>query len=491
MTLLYLVCLQGLYGAGGAGSVVFKPTSDLSSCPEGTAAPQDATALILLADSNSGPAVLQRSLDGLMLLYSQASADIRAAFHLYIGLDGEDAEMEQLAHQYAVDSLGTVKLVHHKPGSTVDRTNSNTSSGTSSGTDTASSSGSDTASSSQQEKAHGDRPAAGSAPSSTARADHVRLMLHVFLQCFQYPSVLLLEDDWKLLPDFFEYFDATQWLLVSTSGSFWPHVRLAGTSALLAHPCMSFKAGLHTNFLRHSLGSADAALEGLYAALATSAMQGSDTSVYCISAWNSLGQQQHLQLHSSRMTRVHRVDTNPGRGWLLGKATGLQLLKTWPQEQTMDWQQHIHSMGLQYGQQCVVPDVSRMVPAAVHDTADAAHIVGAGPAAADAAGTAAEGEALLPAHEIFDSRRSSSSSSSTAAAADAGAVDQEAANAPEAAWATAAEAAGKGSAVAAGADTAMKGQEAVVHGQHVRSAWLGRDMSYLMAAGYKKWLHQV
>jgi hypothetical protein len=137
-----------------------------------------------------------------MLLYSQGSADIRAVFHLYIGLDGDDAEMQQLAHQYALDSLGTLKLVHHK--------GTNTNSGASS----ASSAGQDSSSSEQQGKPSGRKLQGASTHSSTVHAEHVRMMLHVFLQCFQYPSVLLLEDDWKLLPDFFEYFYATSWLLV-------------------------------------------------------------------------------------------------------------------------------------------------------------------------------------------------------------------------------------------------------------------------------------
>lgn len=174
---------QGLYGAGGAGSVVFEPNSDLSRCPEGSAAPQGAAAVVLLADSGSGAAVLKRSLDGLMLLYSQASADIRAAFHLFIGLDGDDQDMQQLAHQYALDSLGTLKLVHHR-------------------------------SSSSSSRDLGAAIGPSEAQRNALRADHTRLMLHVFFNCFQYPSVLLLEDDWKLLPDFFEFFEATQWLLV-------------------------------------------------------------------------------------------------------------------------------------------------------------------------------------------------------------------------------------------------------------------------------------
>lgn len=179
-------------------------------------------------------------------------------------------------------------------------------------------------------------------------------------------------------------------------------------------------------------------------------------------------QQQHGP--STNMARVQRVDTNPGRGWLLGKATGLQLLKTWPQGQDMDWQQHIHSMGLQYGQQCIVPDVPRMLPASVHDTEGGAHIVAV--AAASGADSATEVEALLPANE-----QESGSSSVTTAAADGGVVDQQAASAPEVAWASAA--------VAGAGDGAGAGQ-----GQP-KPAWLGRDMSHLLTAGYKKWLHQV
>lgn len=191
-----VACLQGLYGAGGAGSILLQPSADLSSCPERPAGPQSATAVLLLADSSSGPAVLKRSLDGLMLLYSQSNADIRAAFHLYVGLDGEDADMQQAAQQYALDSLGALKLVQQQ---------TNSSSSSSTGTrnkiplkpDNSSSSG-------------GRRPQA-----SSVAASHMRLMLHVFFQCLQYPSVVLLEDDWKLLPDFLKFFDATRWLLVS------------------------------------------------------------------------------------------------------------------------------------------------------------------------------------------------------------------------------------------------------------------------------------
>jgi hypothetical protein len=189
-------CLQGLYDAGGAGSILLQPTADLSGCPGHTATPQSATAVVLLADSSSGTAVLKRSLDGLMLLYSQSNADIREAFHLYIGLDGEDADMQQVAQQYALDSLGALKLVQQQTNSSSRGTGSKV----------------------QHEPDSSGSSSGHRAQASSVAASHVRLMLHVFFQCLQYPSVLLLEDDWKLLPDLLEYFDATRWLLVRIPG---------------------------------------------------------------------------------------------------------------------------------------------------------------------------------------------------------------------------------------------------------------------------------
>ncbi|KAF6259267.1 GNT-I family-domain-containing protein [Scenedesmus sp. NREL 46B-D3] len=103
--------------------------------------------------------------------------------------------------------------------------------------------------------------------SSPARLEHLRLMLHVFFDCFKYPAVLLLEDDMKLAPDFFEFYAATQWLLAS------------------------------------------------------------DSSLYCLSAWNPVGHKQ--QRVSPR--RIVRSDINPGRGWMLTRQMGSQLLATWPQ----------------------------------------------------------------------------------------------------------------------------------------------------------------
>lgn len=172
--------LQELYDQGAAGTVVFKqPQGDLSSCPEGTTSPQGATALVLLTAASRDTAVLKHSVDSLLLLYSQASADVRSAFHLYIGLDGGGSggdstdSVLHLGQRYAEEVLGTVKLVHSTP--------SNSSS---------------------------------SSQGGGAASDHVRLMLHVFLECLKYPAVLLLDDGMELLPDLLDFFDATHWLLV-------------------------------------------------------------------------------------------------------------------------------------------------------------------------------------------------------------------------------------------------------------------------------------
>ncbi|WIA08825.1 hypothetical protein OEZ85_008247 [Tetradesmus obliquus] len=214
-----------LYGHGG-GTVVFEPHDDLASCPEGSAFPHTAQAAVVLL-AGSSAAALRRSLNGMMLLYSRAGPDVRSAFHLYVGLDSEDAELRQIAESFAVDSMGAVKL-----------------------------------------------------------------------------------DDMKLAPDFFEFYAATQWLLAS------------------------------------------------------------DPSLYCLSAWNPIGYKQ--QRVSPR--RIVRSDFSPGRGWMLSRQMGLQLLAAWPQGEGVDWQQHVRSSAVRAGRQCLVPEMPRMVPAGPADASEAGHI---------------------------------------------------------------------------------------------------------------------
>jgi hypothetical protein len=374
--LLLLLLLQSLYGHGG-GTVVFEPHDDLASCPEGSAFPHTAQAAVVLL-AGSSAAALKRSLNGMMLLYSRAGADVRSAFHLYVGLDSEDAELRQIAESFAVDSMGAVKLVHHSKSSSkgeavsdnkqydaqqkrraaaapaptaavsgvlqpagkagkalatqrkllVDTAHAGKAGSSSSRSSSSNdSTGSSTSSSKQagtkavttapavpapavqaaskptaadaSSSPSGHTVAAGSSSSISVRLDHLRLMLHVFFECFKYPAVLLLEDDMKLAPDFFEFYAATQWLLAS------------------------------------------------------------DNSLYCLSAWNSVGYKQ--QRVSPR--RIVRSDVSPGRGLMLSRQLGLQLLAAWPQGEAVDWQQHVRSSAVRAGRQCLLPEMPRMAPA--------------------------------------------------------------------------------------------------------------------------------
>jgi hypothetical protein len=362
---LLLLLLQSLYGHGG-GTVVFEPHDDLASCPEGSASPHTAQAAVVLL-AGSSAAALKRSLNGMMLLYSRAGPDVRSAFHLYVGMDSEDAELRHIAESFAVDSMGAVKLVHHSSSGSSKHVSDNKQydaqqeirqaaapasaaapdaaqqpaakagkvmvtqrkllldataapKGDSSSGSSTTSTSSSTSTTSSSKQAGGKHPAtaaaaaskpadasispsghtvAASSSSHPARLDHLRLMLHVFFECFKYPAVLLLEDDMKLAPDFFEFYAATQWLLAS------------------------------------------------------------DSSLYCLSAWNPVGHKQ--QRVSPR--RIVRSDFSPGRGWMLSRQMGLQLLAAWPQGEAVDWQQHVRSSAVRADRQCLVPEMPRMVPA--------------------------------------------------------------------------------------------------------------------------------
>lgn len=215
-------------------------------------------------------------------------------------------------------------------------------------------------------------------------------------------------------------------------------------------------------------------------------------------------QQQDHKHHNRCSSHLLRSDVNPGRGWLLRRATGLQLLKAWPQGQQLDWQQHIHSMGARYGQQCIVPDAPRMLPAAVHDTAAGAHIVTAA-GDIDAAGSAVDSEAAggavrLREHGVLQqpaAGKNTGAGKHQAAAvmtgvADGGegpgqdgVVDHDAESAPAVAWQPAADGSDTPAALAAA------GQQAAVQGQSHGSSWLGRDVSHMLAQPYRRRLHKV
>jgi len=239
-------------------------------------------------------------------------------------------------------------------------------------------------------------------------------------------------------------------------------------------------------------------------------LQASDPTLYCVSAWNPMGschqhplQQQDHNHHNRCSSRLLRSDVNPGRGWLLGRATGLQLLNAWSQGQQLDWQQHIHSMGTQYGRQCIVPEAPRMLPAAVHDTAAGAHIVTAA-GDVNVAGSAVDNEAAgavrLPEHSAVQQPASGKDTGAgkhqaaalTTGVADGGegldqdgVVDHDAESAPAVAWQPAADGNDTPAALAAA------GQQAAAQGQFPRSSWLGRDVSHMLAQPYRRRLHKV
>lgn len=119
--------------------------------------------------------------------------------------------MQQLAQQYALDSLGALKLVHHS-GSSSSTSNSVHDQHQSHNNSSHSSSSQDVPVRVMSGGAHSKNT---NSSSSSQSADQVRLMLHLMVNCLKYPSVLLLEDDWKLLPDFLQFFHATRPLLVS------------------------------------------------------------------------------------------------------------------------------------------------------------------------------------------------------------------------------------------------------------------------------------
>lgn len=251
-------------------------------------------------------------------------------------------------------------------------------------------------------------------------------------------------------------------------------------------------------------------------------MQASDPTLYCISAWNPLGVAQPHQ--QQQLARLARVDTHPAKGLLLERATGLQLLKSWPEGQqqhsdsvAVDWQQHVRNMGLQQGRQCVVPDVSRMQPAAMtafSGTGGTSTASDASDAAApDAVADAVDGQRAEDSAPNAASSNTGGSSSDvdtaepdsllqfksdlieggvmSEAGPDGGVVDEEAAEGPEvvasnlAAPADAADTPHATDSAAAG-QSAAPGQQ-----QLVRSVWQGRDVSHMLEANYGHWLHQV
>jgi hypothetical protein len=280
-----------MYGQG-AGTVIFPPHSSMDSCPQGLASPQAAIAAVVITAAAGAPAEeLKQQVDTLLHIYGSIGEELRAAFHLFISLDGHDAQLRDLAAHYVYQSLGMVKLVQFAEAGPPASSNSSSSSGTGGG------GGGETITEVrkrgmlQQQSQQQQHTAAGgvasdasgssvraagasnetsistSSPSYGAhsQADHQRFMLHIMLDCFKYPAVLFLSSDMELSPDLFGYLAATQWLLLS------------------------------------------------------------DSSLYCVSAWNEFGR---LQMANSVWSLL-RTDYHPARAWIITAAVGQELLGLW------------------------------------------------------------------------------------------------------------------------------------------------------------------
>jgi len=82
-----------------------------------------------------------------------------------------------------------------------------------------------------------------------------------------------------------------------------------------------------------------------------------DTSLYCVSAWNDQG----YEHTSSDPTKLYRVETMPGLGWILKRSLYKEELEPkWPTPDKMwDWDMWMRLDEIRKGRECIVPDVSR------------------------------------------------------------------------------------------------------------------------------------
>ncbi|KAJ1519905.1 hypothetical protein ONE63_004143 [Megalurothrips usitatus] len=82
-----------------------------------------------------------------------------------------------------------------------------------------------------------------------------------------------------------------------------------------------------------------------------------DPSLYCISAWNDQG----YEHTSDDPSRLYRIETMPGLGWVLKKSIYKDELEpNWPApEKKWDWDMWMRMPEVRKGRECVVPDVSR------------------------------------------------------------------------------------------------------------------------------------
>ncbi|KAK9812907.1 hypothetical protein WJX72_005613 [[Myrmecia] bisecta] len=104
-------------------------------------------------------------------------------------------------------------------------------------------------------------------------ANHYKFFMKTFFDCFEYPKLIILEDDMELAIDFFSYFGATAGLLDQ------------------------------------------------------------DPSLYCVSSWNDHGQDRFVR----NTLQLYRSDFFPGLGWMLTRDTWRGFREDWPDSYWDDW----------------------------------------------------------------------------------------------------------------------------------------------------------
>lgn len=83
----------------------------------------------------------------------------------------------------------------------------------------------------------------------------------------------------------------------------------------------------------------------------------SDSSLYCVSAWNDQGYE-----HSAgNKSLLYRIETMPGLGWMMSRELYKQELESqWPSfERQHDWDMWIRTNEVRKARECIIPDISR------------------------------------------------------------------------------------------------------------------------------------
>lgn len=125
-------------------------------------------------------------------------------------------------------------------------------------------------------------------------ARHYRWALNQVFKTFSHSSVVIVEDDLEVAPDFFDYFRAL-------------------------HPILN-----------------------------------SDTSLWCVSAWNDNGREGYVDPEKADL--LYRTDFFPGLGWMLRRELWIELEPKWPAAFWDDWMRQPEQ---RRERSCIRPEISR------------------------------------------------------------------------------------------------------------------------------------